>query len=101
MGIKMDPMGFGYALLLTLTALVVAYVLLKFAMKPQSSSQALNIAFVWVIMALVIDVLTAEPIVKVSINTLFGELQTWTRLAVILLIAPFTVKKMGQQNMQS
>ncbi len=95
MGIKMDPMGFGYGFLMTLTAGVVAYVLLKFVMKPVTTTEALKIAFVWIIIALVIDVLTAEPIVKVSVSSLFSELQTWTRLAVMLLVAPFTVRKIN------
>ncbi len=93
MGIKMDPIGFWYGFLMTVTAGVVAYILLKSVMKPQTTGEALKIAFVWIIIALIIDVLTAEPIVKVSVSSLFSELQTWTRLAVILLIAPFTVSK--------
>src|SRR3989344_5866351 len=91
LGVKMNPTGLGFGSLITVVALVIAYVLLKFVMKPRTIKEALGIAGVWVVMALVLDMVTAEPIVGVTVPYLFSELQTWTRLVVILIVAPFAV----------
>ena len=92
-GIKINPLGFWFGFLVTVTALIVAYVLLRFVMKPQSAKEAVFIAIVWVVMALFLDVVTAKPIVGVSISFLLSQIQVWTRLLVIVLVAPFTVQK--------
>lgn len=93
MGAGMNPVGFNYGLILTLLATVLAFVLLKYLVKPNSTNEAVKIALVWIVMALILDIITAEPIVHVTISSLFTELQTWTRLLVILIVAPFTIKK--------
>jgi hypothetical protein len=92
-GIKMDPNGFAFGVLLTLTALIVTYVLLRFVMKPASIKEAVSISIVWVSTALLLDVLTAQIVVGVSVAYLLSELQTWTRLLAIVAVAPFTLKK--------
>ena len=92
-GIKMNPLGFWFGFLITVTALIVAYVLLRFVMKPQSVKEAVFIAIVWVVIALFLDIVTAKPIVGVSVSFLLSQIQAWTRLLVIVLVAPFTVQK--------
>jgi hypothetical protein len=93
MGLRMDPASFAFGFILTATAALAAYVLLKFVMKPGTVRQALIIAAVWAAMALILDILTAEPVVQVTVSYLLAQPQTWTRLIVILLVAPFTVRK--------
>lgn len=92
-GVKMNPQSFAFGFLVSMTALVAAYVLLKLVIKPQTTKEALGIAMVWMVIALLLDVVTARPIVGVTATYLLPEIQTWTRLLVILLIAPFTVHK--------
>lgn len=89
----MDPVGFLYGALLTLTALIVAYVLARFVMKPATQKEAWKIGIVWVLIALVLDMVTAEPIVGVTVGLLLSELQTWTRLAAIVVGVMLGVKK--------
>ena len=91
MGVKMNPITPPYGIILTLVALITAYVLLRYVMKPSSVNEAITIAVIWIIIALVLDVITAKPIVKVEVSTLLREWQTWTRLLVMLVVAPFSV----------
>ena len=93
LGIKIDPVGFLYGFLLTLTAFTSSYLLLRFAIKPVKLKEALIISVIWAFMALVFDIATAEPIVRIPISSLFGEIQTWTRLSVIILAAFFATSK--------
>ena len=92
MGVKLNPEGFAFGFLLTATALVTAYCLLKFVIKPQSLGEGMAIALVWAGIALVLDILTAEPVVGVSASYLLTQPQAWTRLLAIVAVAPFTVK---------
>ena len=91
--VGINPTTFMYGFWLTVAAGVMAYLLLKFAVKPTSTKEALTVAFVWVILALVIDMITAKPVINVPISYLFAEIQTWARVGIMLLVAPFTVKK--------
>ncbi len=93
LGAKLNPTSLLFGFLLTLTALVVAVLLLRFVVKPTSLREALAVSVVWVGIALLLDVVTAEPIVKVSVPYLFSEPQTWTRLAAIVVAAPLAVRK--------
>jgi|SRR3989344_897649 len=91
--IKMDPLGFWFGFLLTATALIVSYLLLRFVVKPQSVKEAVIIALVWIVIALFFDIITAKPIVGVSVFFLFSQIQAWARLLVILAVAPLTAQK--------
>lgn len=91
MGVKMDPEGLAFGVILTVVAFLAAIGLLRFVIKPATLKEALTVAVSWVIIALILDILTAQPIVKVPASYLLSELQTWTRLAAILLAAPLAV----------
>lgn len=93
MGVQMDPVGCWFGFLLTLIPLVVSFVFLKYLIKPASLKEALSVALLWVVIAILLDMITAKPIVHVDIPSLFRELQFWTRVIIILVIAPFTVRK--------
>jgi short subunit fatty acids transporter len=93
LGLKMNPTGFLYGFLLTLTAFVVAYLLMRFFLKPKSKKEAFLAAGMWILIAFALDAATAEPIVRVPVESLFREPQTWTRALVILLAAPFAIRK--------
>lgn len=87
LGLKMNPETFVFGFILTVTALVVAFLLLRFVMKPNTRASAVKIALVWTVLALLLDMVTAEPVVKVFVPYLLSEVQTWTRLFAILLAA--------------
>jgi|SRR3989344_1828450 len=92
-GVKMNPEGFAYGLILTIVALVAAYLLMRFVMKPRSVGEALTIALVWIAIAFVIDILSAGPLLKITIGYYLSEPQFWTRLLAILIVAPFVMKR--------
>lgn len=87
LGLKMNPESFVFGFILTVTAFAVAFLLLRFVMKPNTRAAAVKIALVWMVLALLLDVVTAVPIVQVSVSYLLSEVQTWTRLFAILLAA--------------
>ena len=89
MGIKMNPIGFWYGSLLTLTALISTLIFLKFIIKPKTSKSAAKTIIIWILIALALDIVTAEPIVHVNISYLLSEIQTWTRLLIMFLAIPF------------
>ncbi len=91
--VAMNPLGFGYGFLLTLTAFVASFIFLRFVIKPITLNEALFIAGVWVVMALVLDIVTAQPIVGVTPSYLLQELQTWTRLLAVLAAGFFSVRQ--------
>ena len=92
-GVGVDPTGVAFGALVTIVALLAAYVLLKFVMKPASRADAFRIALVWVVIALILDAITGVTLLKLPLGYYFSEWQTWTRLIVILLVAPFAVRK--------
>lgn len=89
LGLKMNPETFVFGFILTVTAFVVAFLLLRFVMKPNTRTAAVKIALVWMALALLLDVVTAVPVVQVSVSYLLSGVQTWTRLFAILLAALF------------
>lgn len=91
LGVKLDPTGLAFGFSMTITALLAAYLLLRLVVRPRTVREAVGIGVIWAVLALVLDVATAEPIVGVTVSYLLSELQTWTRLAVIVAVAPFTV----------
>ncbi|TSC64668.1 MAG: hypothetical protein G01um1014106_19 [Parcubacteria group bacterium Gr01-1014_106] len=46
MGLKMDPEGFLFGAILTITAFVLAYILLRYIMPPSTLAAAVQIAIV-------------------------------------------------------
>jgi hypothetical protein len=92
MGVGMNAEGFAFGVLLTLAAAIVAYVLLKYVMKPASTGEAVKIALVWVVIAAVLDLATAQPVVGVAPSFLATQIQFWTRLLAIVAVAPFTFR---------
>ena len=92
-GLKVNPEGAFFGVTITLVALVVAYLLLRFVMRPATIAEALRVAVVWVLLALVLDVITGITLLKLPLGYYFSEWQTWTRLAAILAVAPFSVRK--------
>jgi len=93
MGIKMNPEGFTYGFLLTATAAVTAYCLLRFIVKPHSLKEAIKISLAWATLALILDITTAQPIIGIDASYLLSEVQTWTRLLAIIAVAPFVIQK--------
>ncbi len=92
-GMKMNPEGFWFGFILTAVAFVSTLVFLKYAVKPGSIKEGFGIVFVWFIITLGLDALTAEPIVQVDVNYLFSELQVWTRSLVMFVAIPLAVRK--------
>lgn len=90
MGLKIDPQSFMFGATLTVAALIIAYVLLRLVMKPASRRQAVKIAMIWAMIALVLDILTAKPIVMVPVAVLLSQVQAWTRLLAIVVAACLT-----------
>jgi len=72
-GLKMNPESFAFGFATTAVALVAAYVLLRFVMKPTSVKQALTIAVGWAVMALAIDAATARPLLNIPSSTTFPK----------------------------
>lgn len=87
MGLQLNPEGIAFGSVVTLTAFIAAYILLRYAVKSASRGEALGIAAVWMLIALVLDAITAQPIVGVTAGYLFSEPQVWTRLFAIIAAA--------------
>jgi glucan phosphoethanolaminetransferase (alkaline phosphatase superfamily) len=92
-GVKMNPEGFAFGFILTAVALVAAYILMRFVMKPRSMGEALTIALVWIAIAFAIDIISAGAILKITIGHYLSEPQFWTRLLAILVVVPFVLKR--------
>jgi hypothetical protein len=99
MGLKMNPTGWAFNIILTIAALAAAYLLLRFAMKPVNLTEALTIAAVWAVIALALDAITAQPIVGVPAAFLLSQVGTWTRSLVILVAAPFSLRQKEQPRL--
>lgn len=93
MGVGIDPTSILFGLSLTLMAFVIAFLLLKFVMKPTTIKEALMIAGIWVAIVLILDTILEPIVVGITISEVFGEIQTWTRAFIILLAAPFSFRK--------
>jgi len=92
-GVKMNPEGLAFGFIMTAVALVAAYLLMRFVMKPRTMGEALTIALAWIVIAFVIDILSARPLLKITIGYYLSEPQFWTRLLAILIVAPFVMKR--------
>jgi len=93
LGAGINPVGLGYGTTLTAVALISSYLFLRFVIKPRSMAEAFEIAAIWVAIAFILDVVTAQPIVHVSILYMLGEWQFWTRLAIMVLVVPAVFTK--------
>lgn len=91
--LKVNPEGFLFGFIVTVVALIAAYFLLKFVMRPRSVGEAVMIALVWIAIAFVIDIISAGALLKITIGYYLSEPQFWTRLLAILAVTPFVVKR--------
>lgn len=92
--LKLNPIGFSFGFWITLTTLIVAYILMKYVVRPISTQKALKVGVTWAAIALILDIIAEVFILRiVSTSYLLSEIQTWTRLLVIVLVAPLTVRK--------
>jgi hypothetical protein len=93
MGAKINPQGFWYGVILSFVAFLATLIFLRFVIKPKSLREALGIAVLWTIFAIILDIASAGPILHVPIRYLFSEIQVWTRLIAIIIAAFFAVRK--------
>jgi hypothetical protein len=93
-GVKLNPEGFAYGMLLTITALIFAVLFMRFLMKPRTLNDALLIGCLWAGFALLLDVLTLGIVFNlVTVPYLLSEAQTWTRAAAVVAAAFVAVKR--------
>ncbi len=93
MGIAMNPVGFWYGFSMTLTSLILTIIFLKFVIKPETRKNAASTITIWILIALILDIVTARPIIHIDISYLLSEIQTWTRLFVMFLAVLFIKNK--------
>ena len=93
MGMEMNPESFMFGFILTVVAFVTTCVFLKYVMKPTSMNEAFSIVAVWFVLTLVLDALTAKPVVQVDVGYLFSQIQVWTRSLVMFAAIPFAINK--------
>ncbi len=95
MGTNMNPIGFWYGFSLTTASFIFTLIFLKFVIKPETTKNAIGIIFTWILIALVLDIISAGPVVHIEIGYLLSEIQTWTRLFVMFLAIPLTQKRIN------
>ena len=92
-GMRMDAEGLIFGFLITLTSFSASYLLFKRFIKPNNRKYAVQVSITWILIALMLDILTAGPILHIPATYLLSQPQVWIRLAAIPLAAIFSVYK--------